>query len=467
MNKYKKLGQNTVLFLVGNFAQKILGFVFVPIYTAVLSTEQYGAADLIVTIISMLWPFYTIVINEACFRFLLDKNIDRNQIVTSCLLINLLGIVLFLLCSPVFLLCTTLDNYYGLFVIYFIIYTFDSFLIYTIRGLEKISEMVIGGITNTIVTASCNLLFLFVFKWGIYGYLLGFICGMLTADIWYITKTNIFKYFVKTSILNKDLIKSMARYSLPMVPNSISWWISNSSDRILVTYFCGIAMNGIYSVAYKIPSLLSVISSVFVNAWQISSVDDFGTEENRIFFSRIYRKYVTVNVIGTSCLICFVQVISHILFSKDFFEAYQIAPYLLLGAVYKALSAFLGSIYTAAKKTKMLFFSTMSGAFLNIVLNIILLKKIGVLGAAIATLVSYFIVWLVRIIDTRKILKLEIDIRKEVFVYIILLLQILIWTFQIPYSYLFEVLLVGIVFFIEKSEWLPILKVTVKKVNGR
>ncbi len=467
MNKYKKLGKNTVLFMIGNFAQKLLGFVFVPIYTAVLSTEEYGTADLIVTIISMLWPVFTIVINEACFRFLLDRQIENRRIVTIGFWINITGIMLVLVFSPIILFFSSLKSYFILFVIYFILYTFDSFLTYAVRGLEMVNDYVFGGIINTVTTISCNLLFLIVLKWGTKGYLLGFIVGMLASDIWYICKTKILTSIQSPKKMDKQLLHDMVQYSLPLIPNSVSWWISNSADRILVTYFCGIAMNGIYSVAYKIPSLLSVISSVFMSAWQISSVDDFGTEENRKFFSSVYRKYAAINIVMVSGIICFVKVISRILFSNEFYEAYQIAPYLLVGALFKTLSAFLGTIYTAAKKTQMVFYSTVGGALLNIVLNIILLKRVGVLGAAIATLASYFVVWIVRFIDTRKIIRLDVNIKREAVLYLVLIFQILIITFGASKGFYLELLLLCVVLFFERNEWVPMIRMTWKKVREK
>ena len=457
MNKYKKLGRNTALFIIGNFTQKILGFFLVPIYTSFMSTEQYGTADLVVTLVSMLWPLCTIVINESCFRFLLDKNAEKKQIISSCFWINIIGICLFLLISPLGLFFSTIRGYYPIIVVYFIVYTIESFLSYTSRGLEKITELVIGGIISTVVTIVCNVLFIVVLDYGVIGYLIGYILGMTASSLWYLFKVGIASNLISPLKINKNLTRDMIRYSLPMTPNSISWWISNSSDRILVTYYCGAGMNGIYSVAYKIPSLLSVISSVFVNAWQISAVEEFGSEENRRFFSNVYRKYLAVNICGTSFLILCVRIISHILFSANFFSAYLIAPYLLLGAVFKTLSAFLGSVYTSSKNTKMLFYSTMAGAVINIVLNVVFLKTMGVVGAAVATLISYFIVWLVRIIDTRRILAIERNRFLEMSSYALVLAQILIWTFGVSRSYLWEAVLFALVMLLQSKELVSIV----------
>ena len=216
MNKYKKLGRNTALFIIGNFTQKILGFFLVPIYTSFMSTEQYGTADLVVTLVSMLWPLCTIVINESCFRFLLDKNAEKKQIISSCFWINIIGICLFLLISPLGLFFSTIRGYYPIIVVYFIVYTIESFLSYTSRGLEKITELVIGGIISTVVTIVCNVLFIVVLDYGVIGYLIGYILGMTASSLWYLFKVGIASNLISPLKINKNLTRDMIRYSLPI-----------------------------------------------------------------------------------------------------------------------------------------------------------------------------------------------------------------------------------------------------------
>ena len=219
-------------------------------------------------------------------------------------------------------------------------------------------------------------------------------------------------------------MSSMVRYAIPLIPNSISWWVSNSSDKVILSMICGVAVNGVYAVAYKIPSLITVCSSIFSNAWQISAVDGFGTEENRQYFSDIYYKYSTCCMFLITFIISFNRIICKFAFSDDFYFAWKYVPILVFAALFQIMSGFLGTIYTTAKKTNMVFVSTLIAALSNIVLNLILIPYWGGIGAAVATCISYVIVWGIRVVDSRKIMVLNIDWWKEIVTTIILLIQV-------------------------------------------
>src|SRR5690606_8220906 len=118
----------------------------------------------------------------------------------------------------------------------------------------------------------------------------------------YFFKLKIHKQIVRTKPLN-HLSKSMTDYSRPLILNSISWWINNASDRYIVTWMCGVAVNGVYSIAYKIPSIVEVFQSIFLQAWQISAVASFNDNDKEIFFSRIYTTYNLLMVLLCSIII--------------------------------------------------------------------------------------------------------------------------------------------------------------------
>lgn len=99
--QYKKLGQNTLWMFVGNFATKLLSFFMVPLYTAYLSTTDYGTADLMTTTVSLLSPILTVSASEGVLRFTLDKKYDSRQVLSLSLTISTVGFIILLLLSPV------------------------------------------------------------------------------------------------------------------------------------------------------------------------------------------------------------------------------------------------------------------------------------------------------------------------------------------------------------------------------
>lgn len=439
MKGYKKLGKNIILLTVGNFASKVLSFFLVPFYTTVLSTKEYGSADILTTSINLILSIFSMLIYESVLRFLLDDTNDKKQIITIGLMINLIGFFVFLFFSPLCLFISTIKEYYIVFVMYYLSSSLFNITSQYIKGIENVSLFTLGGVLNTIFMISFNILFLLYFKIGVFGYLSSFILSQLLVSLLYVIKGHILKELISIRTIDFVLAKKMLKYSIPMIPNSLSWWISDSSDKYLVTFFKGVSVTGLYSVAYKIPTILTILTSIFMSAWQISSVENFGTEENRKFFSDIYVKYASCTIILCTGLITFAKIISQFLFSNNFFDAWIYTPVLLLGFVFNSMSAFFGTVYTAAKKTQMLFYSTLIGAFVNIFLNIILIQKYSALGAAIATMLSYFFVWMIRFFNSHKIMKLDIDIKGNIISYALLLIQVVLVCLDLQYSFFISI----------------------------
>ena len=150
------------------------------------------------------------------------------------------------------------------------------------KGIGKVSYYSITRVLNTAIVIFCNLLFLLQLKIGVQGYLLSMIIGYLVSSAFIIIATKAWRDVALPGKLDSDLTKKMIKYSLPLIPNSLSWWISNSSDRYILAFFRSMSDVGIYTVSYKIPSIITVVSNILMNAWEISAVDDFGTEKNRL-----------------------------------------------------------------------------------------------------------------------------------------------------------------------------------------
>lgn len=434
MGQYSKLGKNVALITLGNFASKILSFFLIPLYTAVLTTAEYGTADLMTTTINLLSPFFTLLISEAVMRYALDDGKDKKQVFTIGMVITFIGFLVMMLFSPLVLLSKDIKPYFWYFIFYYLFVTLHSGISQFVKGIEKVTVYSLSGVIQTICFILLNIILLLVVKTGVIGYLLSLIISnaVACAFLWFGAKLS--KYIIKPNKIDKALLKEMLKYSVPMIPNSLSWWISNSSDKYLLTFFSGVAVTGVYSVSQRIPSMFSIISTIFMGAWQISAVEDFGSEKSKRFYSNIYNQYSVFNVLIVSILICICKILAKFLFAKDFFVGWKYVPVLLFAFLFSAMASFLGTIYTSAKKTKMLFVSTIAAAIINIILNIIFIPIWDAQGAAIATFVSYFVVWLMRLIDTRKIMKLKINIKQDIVSYLLITGQIVVILIDFKYS---------------------------------
>ena len=436
MGNYKKLGKNIGLMFIGNLVTKILSFFMVPLYTSVLSTAEYGIADIISTTVLLVLPIFSVLMDEAVLRFSLDKGKDIRQVFSLSIYISTMGFIIVMAISPVIFLIDSLKDYYWFVVLYYVASWLYNITSSYAKGTDRVGIYSIGGVLHSVLFIGINLLTLLVLKWGIYGYLLATSVSNLVVVVYLFFACGMQNKFISFRTVDRQLARDMIRYSTPMIPDYLTWWVNNAADRYFLLWICGEAVVGIYSVAHKIPSLLNSISTIFASAWRISSVEDFGSQESKNFYKKTFRMYSAFLLIGSACLILVTKVLAKILFANDFFIAWQITPILLLANIFSAQSIFIGSIFTASKNTKLLWVAPLIGALTNIVLNSLLIPFWGGVGAAIATTIGYCVIMIVQIINTRKILVVDFGLIGNFISYMVIVLEIFMVLWDCLYGYI-------------------------------
>ena len=423
MKKYKELFKNFIALLISNFGSKLLSFFLVPLYTSVLTTADYGNYDLINITVSLLIPILTISISDAVTRFLLDKDSNKKQIISISFKITLYGLAILILLAIVnyiFKIVNVINTYFVFFILLFIVNVFYQLVQNIAKGFDKIKELAISGFLCSVLMVILNLVFLLGLKIGLVGYFLANIIAIGFSTLYLFVRLKIYKY-IKIKNIDKNIQKEMVDYSKPMIFNAIGWWINNASDRYIVTYFCGASENGIYSVGYKIPSILTSLQNIFNQAWTISAIQNYDDKERNNYFEKIYSSYNTLMVLACSILIIFTKFIAKILYKNEFYLAWKYTPFLLISVVFGATSGIIGGIFAAEKNTKIISSTTMLGAIINTILNVILVMIFGPIGAAFSTMVAFFLVWIIRFIKMQKYIKLNIRTIRDMFSYLILL----------------------------------------------
>lgn len=417
----KKLVKNSALMFIGQFASKVLVFFLVPFYTSVLSTEEYGISDLLVTTSNMTYPFFTLMISTAILRFCLDKTGDPYEIFSAGLWVDLAGYVLLMAVSFVFFPFVMEQKFLPYFLVYYFVYAINALLLNFLRGINNVKMYSISGVLHTVLLISSNLLLLLVFKLGIIGYLLSMIFSIGIVDVIVLIKTKIVKRIILPWNIDKRLLRGMIKYCIPLIPNQMSWWINDSSDRYIMNIYRTTSELGVYSASYKIPAIISTTMTIFNGAWEISAVDDFGSERNRKFFSETFEQYLHILVVVSTFVLVFLRPIAKLLLRKDFYTAWLFVPALLYATLFHGLSGFIGTIFTTAKKTNMIFLTTILGASANIVLNFCLIPNYGAQGAAIATAAGYIVTFVSRFVFSRKIMTLIVSYKCDLLVLALLL----------------------------------------------
>ncbi|WP_075109646.1 oligosaccharide flippase family protein [Bittarella massiliensis (ex Durand et al. 2017)] len=442
INRYKKLATDTALFTVSTFASKLLSIFMLPFYTNILTASDYGTADMITTTVSLIFPVLTMGICDGVLRFCLDKDSDKKAIFTIGLRIVLAGTALLVIATPILLVIGIPPLLVSMFLFTYITVVFTNMLNQFSRGIGETKVFAISGFLATATTIGFNILFLVGLKWGLAGYLLSTILSNTVCIIYVCVAVGIKKYIYLNKKLPKETQKEMLKYSVPLIPNSIAWWINLSSSRYLLTFLVGASANGIYAVANRLPTIITSLSDVFIRAWQLSAVSEFNAEDRNSFYRRVYRYYNAVIVLGCSAIILGIQVIAKILFSAEFYEGWRIAPFLMVSATFSAFSGFIGSLYTACKNTRTIFHTTVMGAAINLLLSVLLIPFLQGVGAGLASLISFIVIWAVRTFTISSGFEsVQLGHPKYLLSYGLLIVQSCVLTFECPYYYLLMIVI--------------------------
>lgn len=468
MGKYKFFLKNIGFLAVSQFGTKLIGFFLIPLYTNVLSATEYGTYDIFTTSINLLIPILTLNIAEATLRYAIDIEINKEEIFSISINLIIRGsfIVGFLLIvNHLLQISILIDQYAIFFVLLFFVSALNSVVSCFARGINYIKEVSVAGVLTSSLIMILNVLFLLLLDMGLTGYFLATIIGLTVGTVLLLIKIRVWDIYIFLPS-NQKLKKEMLSYSKPMIANSISWWINSVSDRYIVTWLCGLAANGIYAVGYKIPSILNIFQTIFNQAWTLSAVRDFNAEDESGFFSKIYNLYNFGMVIICSFMIVLTKLLARLLYAKDFYEAWKYVPFLMLSVVFGALSGYLGGIFSAVKQSKIFAQSTTAGAVINIILNFVLIEQWGTIGAAVATAISYGVVWGIRIKQVKKHININISFMRDFVVYGILVVQSILLIkieTQLALLYLLELLLIILVIFLFRKEVMEIRSILMRR----
>ena len=399
MNRRSRyLAKNVGILTVSNFGSKLLVFLLVPLYTSVLNTHEAGTYDLVVSTCSLLLPVLTLNIVDAVMRFTMDETRAKNEVASIGLKYVLISILIFfvgVLICKVFNIFPPINNYYCFVFLFFACSALNQYLIQLAKGLEKVNCMAIAGIINTVAMLGLNIIFLLGLKWGLRGFFIANSFAPLLSGMYLGGKIRIWEYVTRI-IRDENLEKEMLLYCVPLIATAVGWWVNSASDKYVVSFICGVAANGILSVSYKIPAIINTLQSIFIQAWQISAVKEYGEEGTAEFYGRTFFVLNVFMASACSWLILLAKPIGHVLYQKEFYIAWHYVPFLLIASVLNSASGFLGPILSAKKASKPMAMSAIYGASANVVLNIIFVYMVGIQGATIATVISSYIIYSVR-----------------------------------------------------------------------
>lgn len=402
MSRKKDLVLNTIIIGIGKFSTQIISVLLLPLYTSILSTQEYGTYDLIVTISTFLVPFITLLMEESMFRFLIDAedNKKRENIISQTFIYAITSTIIFSMI--LFIIGKIIKIDYILLLILYIISNVILVLRNSIlRGLGKIKLYSIINAITSVVIILLNIFFIAYLKIGYKGLIYSTIFANISTSLIIFISLKIYKYVSFKQYNSKSMIE-MIKYSIPLVPNSISWAIINLSDRLIISTVVGTTANGIYSMANKFPTFVDTIYGFFYTAWKESAAKALKDSDSTVFYNNIYnilKKFLEAIIVG---MIAYLPFVFPLLIKNDFGNAYKYIPPLLISMYFSNMSGFLGGIFTAYKNTKIMGTTTIIASIINLILDLLLIKYIGIWAGVISTCVSTIIVYILRAIKIKQ-----------------------------------------------------------------
>lgn len=432
MNKYQTLAANTILMSVGTFGSKLLVFLMVRFYTGYLTPAEYGTADLITQTANLLIPLVSLDITDAVFRFAAERRGGRTEAFSVGLRVITLGSAGLLLVIALLQGVPAVRAYGFLLASFVIASCCHALCAHFVRARGNTALFAAQGLFNTALFIGLNVLFLAVFHWGIRGYVLSTTVANLITTGLLVFRARLWRYAGLAP--RRGLRRQMLRYCIPLIPTAVFWWIMGVSDRYMVKWFLGSDANGIYAVAYKIPTILTILATVFMDAWQLSAIaeSDGDRQAHLRFYGRIWDAFASAVFLCAGGIIALSPLLIRLLAEETYYSAWQYIPVLTLSMAAAAFSNFMGSVYVVTKQSKASFWTSLVGAGSNIVLNLWLIPRIGLQGAAAATFLSCLAVFLIRLVNARQLLPFPLSGRKLALGVGILLLQTLFLLFRWP-----------------------------------
>jgi O-antigen/teichoic acid export membrane protein len=465
MDKKKELAKNTFIIFIGRFCTQFVTFLLIPIYTRYLLTSDYGYVDLVQSYVSLLVPIIILRFDSAIFRFLIDyreKNTKRKiEIISSSFFL------IFLQMIAVTFVLILINSYfhfsYWLAIVLNVIFvSFSSYLLQLVRGIGKNIDYSIASIISAVITIVLNVVMLIALKYDGSSILYASAVANIFCSLYLVFKNNLYRY-IKIESFNKNTLKEMLRYSIPMIPDGLSWWIVNVSDRTIISFLIGTSANGIYAISSKFSNILSSIFQIFNMSWQESASLHINDSDRDDFFTDILNKsYLFFYSACIFILVCMPFVFS-LFIGEKFWTAYVYIPILLLGNLYNALGNITGGVYIAVKQTKQVAKTTIIAAFINIIINLSLIKLFGLYAAAFSTLLSYIVLALYRYIDVKKYVNMRLNLKTLFLTNILFLISSLIYFLNNFILNILNLILITIVISILNRSYIHFLIYKLKK----
>lgn len=423
----KKLLSGSAVYFIGNALTQLISLLLMRFVTGNISPQEYGFFNLVATVSNLAIPFVTLQISDAVFKFVLksETETEKKEYFSICFLVSAVSVVLiyaivfgisiFYTIPHTFLVATYVSSY-ALLSIYHKI----------VRSLGKNKVFVTGNLIKTFIFLSLEIILISTLDMGIEALLLSHIISLAFVLIYTEIRIRALKFFSLKS-LNFASFKRMLKFSLPLIPNAVFWWMTSSINSVIVSFRLGMDVNGIYSVSSKFTSVLNMVTGVLNMSWQDTAIADYGKEGFSEFLTKTFNSFVKLIFSAIAVLIPFIAIVLPYMVAPSYYGAIQFTPFLLIASGVSTMSGFMAQVFTGKGKTRTVFTTSIFGMIANITVILFLVDKIGLWAAVLGSLAADSVLFIVRTILVRKEFAKGIAYKSFILLFGVIVISIVIY----------------------------------------
>lgn len=398
--------------MIAKISTQVVSFLLLPLYTALLTTQDYGRIDIYTSLAMIVVPFLTLQVEMALFRFFItdQEQAAQKEIVSSSYAI--IAAMTAAIALVYIIVSGILDlPHRWLLLFYYLSQALAAVLLQTCRAKGDNIGYGMASFISSALAVVLNVLFVVGLSWRVEGILAASIIAQLVSCVYMLMRTKLHYYLQWTSV-SLQRSKQLLGYAIPLVFNQIASWGINYSNRLIIVANWGEGINGIFAVASKFSNITGTFFNVYNVAWTENVVRSMNDADGTSYISRMFEFVFNVYLMLITGIINLLPFLFSVMVNEAFHDAYHHVPILLVGMLFSGMAATLGSIFIAYSKTREVSVTTMLAGACNIALHFLLLKSYGLYAASISTLISFMALFVYRYITIKKFFHIRFSIMK-------------------------------------------------------
>lgn len=389
---------------------KLITFLMVPLYTYCLKQPaDYGYYDVCLTLCFLLVPIVTLQMRDGAFRFLIgnDDEHKRAAVITfACRTLTVTAVATIAVAAAISLFYPI--KYLAYTIMLLLVMAVNEVMAQIARGLGNNRVFVANGIIQSFGIMALSVLLVALLGLGVKGIFIANIVARVISSCYIEWRMHIVSHYMRRHIRLKDIGRDILHYSLPLMPVTLCWWLTTSSDRFFIMHYLDLHTNGIYAVVLRFSSIIQTLSVIFYQTWQETAIIQYASSDRDSFFSKILNGYVSVLVALLIGYTFMVKICYSWLVGPEYQSGINYVYPLGISTVCYAIAAYFELPYQCAKDTKRAIPSVVLTALINVTLNCLLVPVFGIYGIIATSITSYCTLIAYRWFDTRRYCKLSL-----------------------------------------------------------